>query len=463
MRHHVLFAVIGLSSSLLLAACSSDEGPLETELGPAADDAGAPRDEPDEPVLTEPEPDAGSQPEPEPEWSCSPPACSSVDVTTPIHQMRALDACAFEMALEKPISEGAQLADELLQRLESSALGKRVTVAEVLQQLNRKAQTGLTSASLSRLKGLDATGFRWNQGDVDTEMWWSQGITGSSDASSTGLVEGRRLLLTSWYHKTDARPTRGVRLSLVDITNFSDINYRHLLLVDPVETPDGPSFREAAYDGGDALHAGGIVWYGDHLYVADTSKGLRIYDMSRIFEPSKTDDTAAIGIRAGRSDAHGYRYAVPRIARYRVTKASCPIRFSFVGLDRASSPPVLTSGEYFADHQNGKITAWPLDPASHGLETRKGTTRAAEALVIGQTRAQGAVRVGSSYYVSASSQDGTRFGRIYVNEPGDKSRSVQSLRGVEDLYYERDTQRIWTSTEYPGEREVFGMPRSKLP
>ncbi|RAL20733.1 hypothetical protein DL240_15560 [Lujinxingia litoralis] len=372
--------------------------------------------------------------------------------------MRGIDGCAYELALEAPLSQGEALADRLLARVTGEAGGQRRDITDVLGALNRQGRVGLGSATTTRLSGLGARGFRWNSGDEDVSYWYPQGITGSSDAEASGQVEGRRLIMTSWYHKTDARPTKGARLSVADITDLNDVSYRHLLLVDPVEEGGQVNYTSAEYDGGNALHAGGIVWWGRYVYVVDTTRGIRVYDLGRMFRPSDTDDTGAIGIRGGRSDAHGYLFAVPRIGRYRLTSESCPVRFSWVGLDRQSDPPALVTGEYISDQVSGKAAVWPLDAESGLLETRQGSTVASQALVIGQTRAQGGVRVGGDVYVSSSSQDGNQ-GRLYRGRPGQANTSVNWVYGAEDLYYERAYDLLWTAAEHPGARDVVGVER----
>lgn len=409
-----------------------------------------------QPDVVDPRPDP--EPEPEPTWNCGTVACSSVDKTTTLKKMLAVDGCAYELKLEKPLNQGVQLADKLLTRLQSESLGQRRSLSYVMDRLNRDARSGITSQSASRLSGMSAKGFRWNTGDDNVTYWYPQGITGSSDAAANGKVNGKKWLLNAWYNKTDARPTKGVRLALADISDLNNVKYRLLVLVDPYEESNGKAnYKEAAYDSGNALHAGGIIWYGDYLYVADTSRGFRIYDLSRIFSPTDTSNKDKVGISGANSHALGYAYAVPRIARYRLTPNSCSTKFSFIGLDRDSTPPAIISGEYFADHQNGKIVAWPLDPTTHLLETRQGTTRATAAAVIGQTRAQGALRRNGFYYVSSSSQDGSN-GRLYKGKPGATNTSANWIYGAEDVYLQRDTGRIWTNAEHPGRRDVVSIP-----
>ena len=70
----------------------------------------------------------------------------------------------------------------------------------------------------------------------------------------------------------------GVRISIVDMETDPP-QYRHVLLIEPHRAANGAlSQGQAEYDGvnPDALHAGGLVWYGPYLYVADTHEGMRV-------------------------------------------------------------------------------------------------------------------------------------------------------------------------------------------
>ena len=51
-----------------------------------------------------------------------------------------------------------------------------------------------------------------------------------------------------------------------------------MLLVDPTGTKARPNYR--AIDS----HAGGIAWYGNYLYVAETNRGVRVFDLRNIFD-----------------------------------------------------------------------------------------------------------------------------------------------------------------------------------
>src|SRR5680860_79846 len=65
-------------------------------------------------------------------------------------------------------------------------------------------------------------GFKWNPGDEQTGDWRPQGITGFHWG-------GRRFLLASWYGvgAPANNQHKGVRISLLDITDMNDIGYRH--------------------------------------------------------------------------------------------------------------------------------------------------------------------------------------------------------------------------------------------
>lgn len=388
--------------------------------------------------------------------TCASVACSSVTGTTTEDRVATLDECAFGLVLEAPLADGEALADRLLARLVSESVGTRRDLDDVRADLNRVGRAGLSSATTTRLAGLSPRGFRWTTGDDDVDYWYPQGITGSADAAIAGGSIPGSLLLVAWYHKTTDATTRGVRLSLVDVSDLASPRYRHLLLVEPVEGAGGVTFTSAEYDSGGALHAGGIAWIGDRIYVADTSQGLRVYDLSRMFSPSRADDTTRIGIAGGRSDAHGYAYAVPRVGRYVRAPGTCSVRFSFVARGDAGGAPALITGEYVSDTPNGRLVAWPLD-TSTGLLAGSGTAYAIGAAIGGQTRVQGGLRVGERWYMSSSSQDGSD-GRLYVGRAGAASTSVAWIYGCEDLYLDA-SDRIWTVGEHPGRRDVVSIPR----
>ncbi len=379
--------------------------------------------------------------------------CGGATATTSEHHLATIDECSFALLAPDPaaVAERRALIDALVERS-----GGRRSIAAVLGDLNRQGRAGIGDDNAYRLRNHEFRGFRWNSGDEAVDYWYPQGITGTSDGYASGTVDGRNALLVSWYHRTDARPTKGVRVSLADITNLSDVDYRHLLLIQPTGTPTAPDFGPVESGSGNALHAGGIVWWGDLLYVADTGGGIRVFDLDHIMRVPNVDDADRIGIAGGRFDAHGYRYAVPELMRFR--RAGCSLRFSFLALDRSSSPPALVSGEYVTPEVDGRIAVWDLDPATGLPDVRSGEVRASAAYVGGQSRMQGAVRYEGNIYISSSSQY-ERWGRLYRTRPGFGVSSITAwVYGAEDLTIDRASDTIWTAAEHPGDRDTVGIP-----
>lgn len=133
--------------------------------------------------------------------------------------------------------------------------------------------------------------FKFTTGDNAVVMWYPQAITGTADSTSSGTVDGQTALAISWYHKGK----KGVRIGFHNDKN----EYVYALLVLPKQTEEGVS-----YDALEGLHAGGMFWYGDKLYVVDTSEGLRVFDMGKIMQV--TED-GGIGKDGEKYTAHDHK------------------------------------------------------------------------------------------------------------------------------------------------------------
>ena len=384
--------------------------------------------------------------------------CASRNNYTPglrEHYMVSMDGCNF--ALDAPSPATWALGNERVQQLIDRTNGQR-SIANVLADLNRSGRRGITNYNAHRLRNHSWFGFNWDDGDSDVSYWYPQGITGSSDARPSGYVSGRRLILVSWYNKTEARPTKGARVSLADLTDPDDINYRHILLVEPYITGDGETdFKPTETESGNALHVGGIVWYGNYLFVADTTKGIRVFDFSRLIEVSNTSDTGRVGFSGSRSDAHGYKYIAVQVARYTQPEDACYFNFSALGLDLSSNPPTMITSEYRGDDSQGRLVHWPVDVETGLLLDIDGQVRGRDAQAAAQEKIQGALSWEGNYYISSSSQY-QNFGRLYRTRPGLESRITAWVYGAEDLYYERISGMIWTAAEHPDFRDNVGIP-----
>jgi hypothetical protein len=331
--------------------------------------------------------------------------------------------------------------DENAADIEAAAerFGRRVGLPGVLDHLNRQAQK-------ARVPGMAVDhGFRWNADDQSTERWWPQGITTSADASDTEDIDGRRLLVTSWYSKTVRGTNLGSRVTVVDIDT---LEYRHVLLVVPERVADGSVELRPLL-----VHAGGLVWCGPYLHVAGTRRGLFSCLVDDIIRVRSTED------------AYGYRFVLP--VRFAYDAAASEgvelMRYSFLSLDRGSQPPQLVAGEYGRAEMTRRLVRYPLDPETMHLVTHEdGTSRPVALDERGLGHMQGAAVVGDTYYVT-SSRGRYRLGSMHVGEPGRFRTFPRALPvGPEDISYWPSTDLFWSLTEYPGRRYVFAMQRPQF-
>ncbi len=317
--------------------------------------------------------------------------------------------------------------------------GRRVGIAGVVAHLNRQA-------ARARVPGLAVEwGFRWNESDTNTVRWWPQGITTSADASDTEDIDGRRLLMTSWYSKKVGGENRGSRITVVDVDT---LEYRHVLLVVPERNRRGRIELRPLL-----VHAGGLVWCGPYVHVAGTRRGLFSCLVDDIIRVRSTHDT------------FGYPYVLPvRFAYDAAASAGAEqMRYSFLSLDRSADPPELVAGEYGVGDMTRRLVRYPLDPETYHLATHEdGTSRPVWLDDRGLGHMQGAAVVRGTYYVT-SSRGRYRLGTMYVGEPGTFRSSPRALPvGPEDISYWPSTDRLWSLTEYPGRRFVFAMKRDQF-
>lgn len=322
----------------------------------------------------------------------------------------------FELRREGLDPPGGDLLGEL------AYVHHPVSLDEVLDD----ADLATTDAGerVGELGGRRSGGYGFAERDGATEAWFPQGLTGSADASADGLVGERRIQLVSWY----SRQGEGVRISFVDLDARPVPRYRHVLLVKP---SGGPRFERVR------IHAGGIAWAGRRLFVADTNRGLRVFD------------TLAILRAADPRAAGGYAYLLPQVGAYRASGLAAGLAFSYAFLDRAD--PALVVGEYRRD-RGGRIVRWPID-----LDTGKLAPGASAAHAAPVDRVQGIATVRGHLIASCSRP----CGRAFAGRPGEPARGLGFWpRLPEDLHLDGDT--LFSLSEKPGRRAVFGVPLSAL-
>ncbi|MEU2288664.1 hypothetical protein ABZ614_43485 [Streptomyces sp. NPDC013178] len=327
------------------------------------------------------------------------------------------------------------------------------------------------------------TGFTWDDADQAVAYWIPQGVTTSADAFGNGLYPAggsNRIVLVSWFFETDPDADgvdeypldKGMRLTFVDYGNPAAPRYQHVLLVEPVRTTTGAySFNPVR------KHAGGVMWYGDLLYVVDTYKGLRVFDLRTLFKVATAEGNVCGLHTDGQYYGYGYQYVLPQSHAY--DNAGAYLRYTTIGLDRASTPDSLVVSEYstsgtvsYTDGAfNGtgepstatpKVVRWNLDYTTR----HPASLTATEAVTVAQQKIQGVVSRGGRHYLSVSNgPSGTGALRTFTSGATTASTVCDLAVGCEDLSYHSSGASgwaygesvIWNVSEYAGKRYVYAV------
>ncbi|MEW9549099.1 hypothetical protein [Nonomuraea sp. NPDC050783] len=304
-----------------------------------------------------------------------------------------------------------------------------VSVDAVLAHANRAAVRKGATAALGSMRPRPAEWYAFDAGDQNTVDWYPQGLTGSGDSGGMGVPA----FVASWYFK----PKTGERGIRVTFLSPRTLKYQHALLV--LAAPDG-SYRPIN------IHAGGIAIDGDLLYVADTAKGLRVFDLRHILDlrtaQKDLGDPERVGRQGGRFHAFGYRYIIPQTDLWQLAHSGP--HFSFVSIDRSGATDKLIAGEYRDNDPGGWVARWSL-PFAGG--------EPAEAYVMGRPRIQGAVSQGDTWYLSQTAGSAGN-GKLVVRR-GDAVQTRPFPIGPEDLTVQDG--KLWSLTEFKNKRVIFGV------
>lgn len=304
--------------------------------------------------------------------------------------------------------------------------GGRVGLAGVLTGPGRQARRSRGGRLLGRHVH---RAYAWDREDAADPDWWPQGVSSSADATAEGTVEGRRLLVVAWYSPAPA--ARGCRITFVDLDT---LRYHHVRVV----RPDGTPLR---------IHAGGVVWCGRYLHLAATAKGFVTCDLDDIV----------------RSPEHGHLLPVRFDYRAAAEEGHERLRYSFLSLDRWSTPPALVAGEYGRPGDTTRFARFEVD-AGTGLLVTGADDRAWPARLEdrGMVQMQGAVIARESYFVTVS-HGSWAPGSLYVGRPGQfREHRLAVPMGPEDLTYSAPEDLIWSVTEHPRRRWFFSIRRARF-
>ncbi|MFG2091482.1 hypothetical protein [Spirillospora sp. NPDC048824] len=291
--------------------------------------------------------------------------------------------------------------------------------------------------------------------DSNTRKWVPQGVTTVSDAvDGERWAGGGRPILVSWHD------SGRVRLTFV---NPGKRTYRHVLLVYPTMRGKRPTYTDIG------IHAGGIAWYGDKLYVADTRHGVREFDMRQIYDLGKskagsTGRPGRVGLHGKTYYGHGYRYVMPQTGSWHsahgrtggTCRGSGPLRMSWIAVDRTAWNHVLIAGEWCRRKgPQGRVATWPLRALSGSR-----TVHANWAAPLPGDRIQGGVRTNGQWWFTQGR--GKKRGRLLMTRRDwwdwDRVTYRTISHGPEDLSCYRGQHRIWTVAEYARKRALWSFP-----
>jgi hypothetical protein len=362
-----------------------------------------------------------------------------------------IERCAFPLEARDRWTETDAVLDALATRLPV------VGVADVLGDLNRNAVTRTAAAVPGDPPGVQQA-FSWQSGDMAVDYWIPQGITSSGDAVDGGRIGGKNVVLVSWYYAQEndegSTQQKGVRLAIVDATDPQNVDYRFVLLVEPVTAGGVPSFAPVN------VHAGGLAWVGRYLYVVHTGVGFRIFDLDRMMKVSTGKDVLGYDAATDAYYAHAYAYVLPQVETI-ANAGDCAPRFSFVSLDRTTTPHSLLSGEYDSGSVAGRLHRWPL--GADGLPALVGTDRLIPDAVYysGPSHVQGALSLDGTYWLS-SSKPAAGAGILYRTAPGTATTNLSWNDAPEDLAYDPIDAGLWSLSEGLNARFVFRVARTAV-
>ena len=178
--------------------------------------------------------------------------------------------------------------------------------------------------------------------------------------------------------------------------------------------------------------------------------------------PGTETDAERFGVDGEGLHSFGYRYVLPVRSTYRARteEGQERLRYSFLSLDRTSSPPGLLAGEY-ARRGRGttRLARFALDPDTWLLET--GDDGWSRPLVLDDgevAHMQGVAWARDRYHLTVS--HGPWPGSVVTGVPGRMRRHRWAVpMGPEDLAYWPSTDRLWSLTEHPHRRWIVSMDR----
>ena len=159
--------------------------------------------------------------------------------------------------------------------------------------------------------------------------------------------------------------------------------------------------------------------------------------------------------------AHDYSYVLPQVETI-AQISECAPRFSFLSLDRSTTPPSLLTGEYDAESVAGRLYRLPLQSTGGKPALIEGLRLYPdEAFFAGHSHVQGALSVDGTYWLS-SSKPTQGAGILYRTAPNTPTSDRAWNDSPEDMAYDPARDGVWSLSEGLNARYVFRVARSAI-
>lgn len=275
--------------------------------------------------------------------------------------------------------------------------------------------------------------FRWMSARAWTTRWYPQGV-------DVGLWRGRRTLAVSWFRQDRTGRHLASRVVLIDPERA-----RHIDIALAVD--ESGELQPAR------IHAGGLAWFGDRLFVAATGQGIWEFDLSDIRQVRGPLARRLRGIS-------GHRPGARALVAVRTRVHPVALRCSFLGrvydADDAATRRVFI-GE-FRNGEEGRIGEFTIPEEADGERSR---FEEQERWTPGIPHMQGAVRRGDRVFVSQSV--GMQPGTLWSGTRERLTAHPYPLPiGCEDLALDPEARMLWSLGEHPRKRVVRGIPFALL-
>lgn len=329
----------------------------------------------------------------------------------------------------------------------------QITLDKVATQSGYNTGYGFNIPVANQVKG-----FKWAANDEQTEDWRPQGLCGFTWG-------GKTYILVTWYGvgpadiATSNNAYKGSKLALVDITDMNNITYRQILLVQNKADAgtallyDKPTVAFTQYDSfiPVTMHAGGVAYFNQKIYIVDTSLGIRVFDLNKLIDAVVPDAAKnSIGKQTNNTlSAFEYTCILPQTGYYKITGDGSPFSSVSLGTDITGTNKRLWTCQYLT---SGAPKMYGLPINSTGTVSGPVTVVSPidDVLFTPVLRAQGAYRTGKTSFLSTtgntSASGSTARLTKYVDGANTGTR-YNWPHGAEALYVD-DAGLMWCLTEY---------------